>query len=444
MPANYVLLEKVVVGAAGAASVTFNSIPQSGYTDLVMKVSSRSARAATGTDWKIEFNGSTTGYSYRRIYGDGAAVYSDTASTGQSFTDSSANSTASTFGNAEIYIPNYTSSNYKSWSADSVSENNASGANSAYQNLYADLWSNTASITSIEIKPVQSTTFAQYSTFSLYGVAALGTTPVIAPKATGGDIIDYDGTYWIHTFLSSGTFTPATALSCDYLVVAGGGGGGVSAGGGGGAGGAKTASGFAVTAGSPITVTVGAGGAGGNVFNPSFGYDGSSSSFSSISCTGGGGGGAERSGQTDGKAGGSGGGGGARNPSGYSGIGGTGVSGEGNNGGNGRYQQANGGGGGGQSAAGSIAGSSEAGNGGAGLTSSISGSSVGYAGGGGGGAVTGTRGTGTQGGGNGSSSGGTAGSNGTVNRGGGGGGRATNDTGYAGGSGIVIVRYLAA
>jgi len=57
------------------------------------------------------------------------------------------------------------------------------------------------------------------------------------------------------------TVTPTV----EYLVIAGGGGGGGSqgdTGGGGGAGGLLTASGFAVSAGSPITVTVGGGGAG--------------------------------------------------------------------------------------------------------------------------------------------------------------------------------------
>jgi hypothetical protein len=52
------------------------------------------------------------------------------------------------------------------------------------------------------------TLFDQYSTFYLYGVAALGTTPAIVPYATGGDTIMTDGTYWYHTFVSSGTFTP--------------------------------------------------------------------------------------------------------------------------------------------------------------------------------------------------------------------------------------------
>jgi hypothetical protein len=59
--------------------------------------------------------------------------------------------------------------------------------------------------------------------------------------ATGGDTIDFSGYYFIHTFTSSGTFTPSQAFYADYLVVAGGGGGGgYPYGGGGGAGGGST------------------------------------------------------------------------------------------------------------------------------------------------------------------------------------------------------------
>jgi hypothetical protein len=48
-----------------------------------------------------------------------------------------------------------------------------------------------------------------------------------SPLATGGDIIDFQGYYFIHTFNSSGTFTPTQAFYADYLVVGGGAGGGV-------------------------------------------------------------------------------------------------------------------------------------------------------------------------------------------------------------------------
>ncbi len=74
----------------------------------------------------------------------------------------------------------------------------------------------------------------------------------------------------------------------DYLVVAGGGGGGQWAGGGGGgAGGFRTATNFAVSSGSAITVTVGGGGTGGGN-QSTLPTAGSNSVFSSITSTGGG------------------------------------------------------------------------------------------------------------------------------------------------------------
>ena len=48
----------------------------------------------------------------------------------------------------------------------------------------------------------------------------------------------------------------------EYLVVAGGGGAGCSYGGGGGSGGLLTATGYSVTLGSSITITIGSGGTG--------------------------------------------------------------------------------------------------------------------------------------------------------------------------------------
>jgi hypothetical protein len=83
-----------------------------------------------------------------------------------------------------------------------------------------------------------------------------------------------------------------TNLVVDYLVVAGGGGGGTNRGGGGGAGGFRTGSAFAVTAGTPYTVTVGGGG-NGAIFTPSItdATVGSGSVFSSITSAGGGRGG---------------------------------------------------------------------------------------------------------------------------------------------------------
>jgi hypothetical protein len=447
MPANYTLLEKITVGAAGASSVTFSGIPQTGYTDLVVKAS---VRFTGGTDWFYgSFNGSSANFTARYIQGNGATAFSGTLT--NHFGLGAKNTyTANTFSSTEIYIPNYTSSNYKSISTESVQENNAT---TVATHFHAQLWSDTSAITSITLAP-SGDTFDANSTFYLYGVAKLGTTPAIVPYATGGDTIMTDGTYWYHTFLSSGTFTPAKAISCDYLVVAGGGGGGTPLAGGGGAGGLRSTvtttggggsleSALSLASGTGYTVTIGAGGA--------VNANGSNSVFSSITSTGGGRGGyySNVAGATGGSGGG--GGGGDGTVAGGSGTANQGYAGgTGNDGAASGYVTRVGGGGGGAGAVGANANgaTSVAGNGGAGVqitalaTPTQTGASGYYAGGGGGSIqASGTAGTGGAGG------GGTGGANvygtsGVANTGGGAGGTGqASGTASTGGSGIVIVRY---
>ena len=93
------------------------------------------------------------------------------------------------------------------------------------------------------------------------------------------------GGYKIHTFTSSGTFTPNQSGTVEYLIVAGGGGGAQY--GGGGAGGVLVSE-FCL-AGRAMTVTVGAGGANATAGNVR-GSNGANSSFNSITSIGGGGG----------------------------------------------------------------------------------------------------------------------------------------------------------
>ena len=453
MPANMVLIEKITVGAAGASSVTFSGIPQTGYTDLVVKFAARGDAGAISRSVYLTFNGSATSYSSRYLQGDGSAASSGTGGSTNIYAGecTASTATASTFANQELYIPNYASSNYKSVSVDSVAETNAT---TQYMGLQAGLWSNTAAITSIGLAPGTGN-FAQYSTFYLYGVAKLGTTPAIVPYATGGDTIMTDGTYWYHTFLSSGTFTPQKPITCDYLVVAGGGGGGsgnATPGGGGGAGGLRstvTATGgggslesaLSLLSNTNYTVTIGAGGAGGSASADNRGVAGSNSVFATVTSTGGGFG-AEN--QVTGGTGGSGGGG-----SFSTGAGGTRTASpvQGNNGGAGAAgSNQPSGGGGGAGAVGGTGTGSTGGAGGAGVAVAISGSSVTYAGGGGGSVYNGgTAGAGGAGGGGAGAYNSAGSPNGTANLGGGGGGTGGNGgTRYAagnGGSGIVIVRY---
>ena len=163
MATTYTLIASNTVGSGGASSVAFNSIPQT-YTDLIVKISGRTNRTVDVDSIAMTFNGSSTGITWRTLMGDGSTATSGTA---QRFWVDSTTYTANTFNNAEVYIPNYASANYKSTSIDVVTENNATGA---YAEMLAQLWSNTAAITSIELAPQFGTGWLQYSTFYLYGI----------------------------------------------------------------------------------------------------------------------------------------------------------------------------------------------------------------------------------------------------------------------------------
>ena len=170
MATTYEAIATVTVGSGGAANIEFTSIPGT-YTDLVVKLSARDSASDTRAGLDVDFNSSTTSYSSRRLRGVDTVVSSGSTTTYPNFagTTSADTATANTFGNYELYIPNYTSSNFKSASLDYVSENNSS---TDYDlGIFAILWSNTSAITSIKIYNRDSTgTFKQYSTATLYGI----------------------------------------------------------------------------------------------------------------------------------------------------------------------------------------------------------------------------------------------------------------------------------
>lgn len=161
-----------VTVASPQANIEFTSIP-SGYTDLCILYSIRSVGSYDNVS--IRFNSNTSSYSTRRLLGNGSSVSSDTTSGVSGSSGSAAlcgaipgtSQTANTFGNQLVYIPNYTSSNYKSVGCDSVDENNASGANAE---LTVSLWSNTSAITSIRLLGYHGNNFATNSTATLYGI----------------------------------------------------------------------------------------------------------------------------------------------------------------------------------------------------------------------------------------------------------------------------------
>lgn len=170
MANTYSLITSITVGSGGASTVDFTSIPQT-YTDLMLVMSMRTDRSSVSDYAAVSFNSSTSSFSLLTATGSGTAVSAasytsspDSRIVGQVVGNTS---TASIFSSGYLYIPNYASSNNKSYSWDATRENNTAGAELSFG---AGLWSNTAAITSIAITSWGGATFLQYSSASLYGI----------------------------------------------------------------------------------------------------------------------------------------------------------------------------------------------------------------------------------------------------------------------------------
>jgi hypothetical protein len=169
MATTYSLISSVTLSSS-AASITFSSIPAT-FTDLCLVLSLRQDQTASndGLAPSIKFNNSSSNFTNRTIRGTGSAASSISTSTNiLLYASNPSDYTANTFANAQIYIPNYTSSNNKSFSLDGVSENNATASLAAFT---ANLWSDVSAITSIILSPFNSANFVQYSTAYLYGIS---------------------------------------------------------------------------------------------------------------------------------------------------------------------------------------------------------------------------------------------------------------------------------
>lgn len=165
MAITYEAIATTTVGAGGTSSIDFTSIPGT-YTDLVVKYSIRQSNATAFSTLQITFNGSTSTFTGRYLEGDGSTVTSATTPARFIGYLNAATSTANTFSNSEIYIPNYAGSTNKSFSVDYAGENNAT---LSYLGLLANLWSTTSAITSISLVP-STGNISQYSTATLYGI----------------------------------------------------------------------------------------------------------------------------------------------------------------------------------------------------------------------------------------------------------------------------------
>lgn len=160
------LIKHIEVDPA-TSTISFGSIPTDGtYTDLYLVCSLRNSINANY--FTLKFNSSTSNFTQKQMEGDGGVVASsDRTDSIMRFAANTSNYTGNTFASAGIYIPNFASSNNKSFSVDTVTENNAT---QSYQCVLACLWSDTSAISSIDL--VSPANFVQYSSAALYGITA--------------------------------------------------------------------------------------------------------------------------------------------------------------------------------------------------------------------------------------------------------------------------------
>ena len=155
--------------ATGSSNaINFNNIPQT-FTDLKLVMSSRINTASVSASFGITFNNVFSGgfYSNTQAFGNGTSAFSSRLSN-QNFTAtdvSGTTATANTFSSNELYIPNYTNANFKSYTIESVAENNAA---LSLQVIFAGLFRSTSAITSIQLGG--GNTILEHSTFTLYGI----------------------------------------------------------------------------------------------------------------------------------------------------------------------------------------------------------------------------------------------------------------------------------
>jgi len=159
------------VGAGGATSITFSSIPQN-FTHLHLRAFTRGV-VSSGTNIPMQFNGDGTSGNYITHYvgGTGAATFS--GSTGGNANigwTMGTTDTANGFGASIVDILDYTNTNKNKTvrTLNGVVQDATTGT--GLLGLWSGLWISTAAINSINISLSSTPLFAQYSTFQLYGI----------------------------------------------------------------------------------------------------------------------------------------------------------------------------------------------------------------------------------------------------------------------------------
>ena len=160
----YDSLAAITVPSGGTASITFSGIPST-YKHLQIRAFTATASSITGI--KGRFNSDTgANYVYHLLYGTGS-VAAASASTGQTSYQPGFTSSTTAPSVFILDILDYANTN-KNKTTRSLDGGDANGSGDAV--LYSGLWQSTAAINSVSFFLADSSNFAQYTSFALYGI----------------------------------------------------------------------------------------------------------------------------------------------------------------------------------------------------------------------------------------------------------------------------------
>lgn len=158
---DYESISTVTVGAGGSSSILFTSIPST-YTHLQLRI--MEGFSGSGFNPKINFNSDTgTNYSWHYVLGNGSTASVGAGAT-QAFMYLNSNQAFPTPTVHVVDILDYANTN-KNKTIRVLDGFDANG--SGYIDLWSGNWRSTSAVSTLTIT---GGTFAQYSSFALYGI----------------------------------------------------------------------------------------------------------------------------------------------------------------------------------------------------------------------------------------------------------------------------------
>lgn len=168
---SYDALGVVTVGAGGASTVTFNSIPST-YQHLQIRWIARNANNSPflGSGLFLTMNSDTSStYWNHGLYGTGSATgaFSQSNTGYMNIVEAISNdATANVFSSGVLDILDYANTNKNKTVRSLFGVDRNGGGNVS---LYSASWTNTSAINALTFTP-QTSPFQQYTQFALYGV----------------------------------------------------------------------------------------------------------------------------------------------------------------------------------------------------------------------------------------------------------------------------------